>query len=87
MNYKLIPLKSFEKFIRSRDKNERAIIDNKLEILSKDPYNNDILDIKKLKGYENRYRLRVGKYRIIYEVYDEKFIIILADGGSRGGIY
>lgn len=86
MSYELIPLKAFKKFIRSRDKNERIVIDNKLEILSEDPYG-DELDIKKLKGYENRYRLRIGKYRIIYEIYDEKLIIILADGGSRGGIY
>lgn len=26
------------------------------------------LDIKKLKGYINRFRLRVGRYRVIFEV-------------------
>ncbi len=50
MSYELIPLKAFKKFIKSRDKNERIAIDNKLEILSEDPYG-DELDIKKLKGY------------------------------------
>lgn len=28
------------------------------------------LDIKKLKGYINRFRLRVGRYRVIFEVQD-----------------
>lgn len=34
------------------------------------------LDIKKLKGYINRFRLRVGRYRVIFEVqYGEPKII------------
>ena len=28
-------------------------------------------DIKKLQGYSNLYRLRIGDYRVIYEVWDE----------------
>ncbi|MEG9498736.1 type II toxin-antitoxin system RelE family toxin [Mannheimia indoligenes] len=28
------------------------------------------LDIKKLRGYINRFRLRVGRYRVIFEVQD-----------------
>lgn len=29
-------------------------------------------DIKKLQGYSNLYRLRVGDYRVIYEVWDKE---------------
>ncbi len=86
MSYKLVPLNPFKKFFKSRTPKEKTIIDEKLTILSKEPYIN-ALDIKKLKGYETRYRLRVDKYRIIYEIYDDLLIIVLADGGSRGGIY
>ena len=86
MSYKLIPLKAFQKFIKARNNKERIIIDKKLIILSQNP-NSEELDIKSLKGYENRFRLRVGKYRIIYEIYDSELIMILADGGSRGDIY
>ena len=32
-------------------------------------------DIKKLKGYTTKYRLRVGTYRIIYDVQDNTLII------------
>ena len=37
------------------------------------------LDIKKLKWYENRYRLRVWKYRILFEKYEDKLIILVID--------
>ena len=32
-------------------------------------------DIKKLQGYSNLYRLRIGDYRVIYEVWDEGIVI------------
>lgn len=86
MSYKLIPLGKFKKFIKNRALKERLKIDEKLIILSENP-NSQKLDIKKLKGYLNRFRLRVGKYRIIYEIYDNELIIILADGGNRGDVY
>ena len=44
-------------------------------------------DIKKLKGYGGILRLRVGPYRIIYEVADDKLIITIIDVGSRGQVY
>lgn len=46
-------------------------------------------DIVALQGKENEYRLRVGKYRILFEYRqkeNEKILYIL-DIGSRGGIY
>lgn len=42
-------------------------------------------DVKKMKGYDNRYRLRVGKYRIIFEKLDGEGRII--DMDKRGDIY
>ena len=47
-------------------------------------------DIKPMQGYsDGRYRLRVGKYRIIYKYGVEMQIEILhiIDIGSRGDIY
>ena len=40
-------------------------ITKKLEILTSDPYSARG-DAKKLKGYDNVYRVRVGDYRICY---------------------
>jgi mRNA interferase RelE/StbE len=36
------------------------------------------LDIKKLKGYKNHYRLRIGHYRILFELEKPKTIIVYA---------
>ena len=44
-------------------------------------------DIKKLRGYEKVLRLRVGSYRIIYEVDNDRLIVTVIDAGNRGQIY
>jgi len=43
--------------------------------------------VKKLSGLKNRYRVRVGDYRIIYSVFDEILVIEIVAVGQRGGIY
>ena len=42
---------------------------------------------KKLKGYKNSYRIRVGDYRIIYEVEDKILRILVIAVGHRKDIY
>jgi mRNA interferase RelE/StbE len=45
-------------------------------------------DIKPLSGSpKNHYRLRIGKFRFLYEVMDDKLLIYCYDADSRGGIY
>ncbi|PSB46866.1 type II toxin-antitoxin system mRNA interferase toxin, RelE/StbE family [Cyanosarcina cf. burmensis CCALA 770] len=43
--------------------------------------------VKKLKGAENQYRIRVGSYRIVYEIQDAVLLIILLRIGHRREIY
>jgi mRNA interferase RelE/StbE len=59
-------------------------IDLKILTLSVDPRPNGV---KKLKGIENTYRIRVGEYRVIYEIYDEVLLIIVLKLGHRSDIY
>lgn len=54
--------------------------------LGDDPRRPDA-NVKKLAGYEDRYRLRVGDYRIIYEVMDRQLIILIVGVGHRREIY
>jgi len=42
---------------------------------------------KKLKGYKNSYRIRVGDYRIIYEIEDKVLRILVIAIGHRKDIY
>lgn len=57
-----------------------------LRILSLDPYENN-LDIKIILWLPHCYRLRIWKYRFLYEIIDEKIIINFFDADSRGDIY
>lgn len=43
--------------------------------------------MKKLRGEENAYRLRVGDYRIIYEVHDKVLLVLVVKIGHRRGVY
>ncbi len=41
----------------------------------------------KLRGYENEYRIRIGDYRIRYEVRDQESLVILLHCKHRKEIY
>jgi mRNA interferase RelE/StbE len=54
--------------------------------LGDDPRRPDA-DLKKLSGYADRYRLRIGDYRVIYEIADEQLIILVVGVGHRREAY
>lgn len=76
----IIYLKSAFKALKKYDYDTRKRI---LDSIEKIPQG----DIKKLKGekYPPLYRLRVGKYRIIYHIENDN--IIIAEIDTRGDIY
>ncbi len=41
----------------------------------------------KLKGSDNLFRVRVGPYRIIYTIQDDKLIVLVLEIGDRKEIY
>ena len=57
-----------------------------LEQIESDPLNNS-LDIKKMVNKKNHYRLRIGKFRLLYEWIKEEDILLFYDADSRGDIY
>ncbi len=79
--------KSAVKAIKAMDKATKARIHAGILGLTQKPPQGDI---KPMQGYsDGRYRLRVGKYRIIYKFGVEMKLEILhiIDIGSRGDIY
>jgi mRNA interferase RelE/StbE len=50
--------------------------------LGDDPRREDA-DVKKLVGYDDRYRLRVIDYRVIYEIADGQLVILIIGVGHR----
>jgi len=45
------------------------------------------LDVKKLKGFEKTYRLRVGDYRVIFEFEKDEKVIRILKIGKRSEVY
>jgi mRNA interferase RelE/StbE len=43
--------------------------------------------VKKLQGDENLWRIRVGAYRIVYEIHDGRLIVLVVRIGDRKDIY
>ena len=85
--YKIELSKTASKDLESLPKHIQKIIIEKLNILSQNPKllkNN----IKTLKGkYKGLKRLRVGKYRIIFEEREKELIILIIRIAHRGEIY
>jgi len=65
-----------------RDRQKQII--NKIGLI---PIQPQLLDIKKMIGREDTYRLRVGDYRILFIIDFEKKLIKIDDVNTRGRIY
>ncbi len=61
-------------------------IDDALQILVLNPYNR-ALNVKKLKGYEGLFRLRVADYRVLYELRNQTLVVLIIRVGHRRDIY
>lgn len=79
--------KAAVKYLKGLQKPQRDLILDAIEKLTHKPAEGDI---KKMSGYKDgRYRLRVGKYRIIYKYLtnNEIEVLCIMDVGSHGDIY
>jgi mRNA interferase RelE/StbE len=86
MNYEVRFYKDAIKSIKNLDTPTRNRILDHIKILSENPRNPE-LDIKKMQGLEDRFRLRIGSYRIIYSVFNDQLIIVIIKVGTRGDVY
>jgi len=81
--YKLKVKKSAEKELVKIPKRELIKIINKIQSLSDDPHPEGSI---KLSNQE-KYRLRVGNYRVLYKVEDNILTIFIVKIGHRKDIY
>ncbi len=58
---------------------------NKIENIARNPYAHHN-NVRPLKG-SPYYRLRVGDWRVIYEIQDEQILILVLKIASRGEVY
>jgi mRNA interferase RelE/StbE len=83
IGFTLIYSDSVRKNLKKLPKDRQIEIVKKLDLL---PINPMLLDIVKMKGYENTYRIRIGKYRVIIVVDFVKRLIKVVKLDVRGRI-
>jgi len=81
--YKLTFKKSVAKDLRSIPKQDIKRIIQRFDELS---YNPRPMGCEKLSGQE-RYRIRQGDYRIIYEIRDDVLVVVVVKVGHRREVY
>jgi mRNA interferase RelE/StbE len=81
--YKLFFKKSVQKDFDTVPKKDLRKILNRIEALAKDPRPHGC---EKLTGQE-RYRLRQGRYRIVYSIQDDELTVWVVKVGHRKDIY
>ncbi|WP_406469584.1 type II toxin-antitoxin system RelE/ParE family toxin [Streptomyces hirsutus] len=72
--------------IRSISRLDAMRILTALTALGDDPYREDA-DVKKLTGLSGLYLLRVGSYRVAYQINDGELVILVVKVGDRRDVY
>lgn len=81
--YRVEIKRSAQKEIRSLSGDDLKRVLKKIESLSQDPRGPDC---KKLSGQE-KYRIRVGNYRILYEIHDTILVVTVVKVAHRKDAY
>ena len=83
--YRIQYRSSAVKILRRLPRNVAKTVVGKINQLAENPYapNNNIT---RLTG-EPGYRLRVGDWRVLYEIDDDTLVIEIIKIGPRGGVY
>lgn len=84
MPYLVIISKSVQKQINQLPAPIQSRVQEKLLLLKSEPRPSGVI---KLKGYEHQYRLRVGDYRIRYEIFDEELKVEVLQCRHRRDVY
>lgn len=73
------------KFLNSVPKSDRERIEQRIEELSKNPRNENVIKLSGVKP--DQYRARQGNYRILFTICDKKLIVEVIDIKLRQDAY
>jgi mRNA interferase RelE/StbE len=82
--YQILIRKEARKILSRLPKKLLARISNAIDGLAGNPRPEGC---KKLEGYANLYRMRVGDWRISYAIEDDQLIVLVIEVAPRGGAY
>ena len=83
--YNIVFTKQADKALRKMPQNIARLIRQKLDQIAADPYakHNNVTKLQNRPGY----RLRVGDWRIIYEIHNDQLVVLVLKIAPRGGVY
>lgn len=84
MSYKVEIFKGALKQLKKLSPELRERIQLQIDDLAIEPRPNGV---KKLKGKDESYRIRVGDYRVIYDIYDDVLLVNVVEVDHRNKIY
>jgi mRNA interferase RelE/StbE len=84
MSYEVIIPKPVQKQLSKLPEDIRKLISEKILLLTEDPRPTGV---KKLKGFDNEYRIRIGDYRVRYEVDDKALMVLVLHCKNRKDVY
>jgi mRNA interferase RelE/StbE len=83
MKYEIKLKLNVKKQLKKLDKQQAERILVKIYLLSDNPYPNGV---EKLTG-KQAFRIRIGDYRVIYEIHNEQLLVLVVRVGHRREVY
>ena len=83
--YKITFTKEAQKALLRLPRNTAILVRKKLEQLATDPYA-PMTNAKKLQN-RSGYRLRIGDWRVIYEIKNDELVVLVLKIAQRGEVY
>lgn len=85
MTYRIVFTKQADRTLRKLPRNLSDLIRSKLDQVAADPYahHSNVTKLQNRAGF----RLRVGDWRVIYEIQDDQVVILVLKIAPRGGVY
>ncbi len=84
MTYTIITPKAVQKQLDALSDDVEDRIAVKIQELAEDPRPDGVV---KMKGSDNEYRIRIGDYRVRYEINDKELIVLLLQCKHRKNVY
>jgi mRNA interferase RelE/StbE len=82
--YKVLFKSSADRQLRKLPETLQRRIVGTVETLAQDPRPSGVV---KLTGCENLWRIRVGDYRVVYEIHDDRLIVLVLRVANRKDVY
>ncbi len=83
--YRIVFTKRADRTLRKMSRSGARLIREKLDQLAQDPYARNP-NVTKLQG-RSGYQLPIGDWRALYELEDDRLVIMVLKIAPRGGVY